>query len=131
MTTKRSRLAALGLLLGALAVGALVGGVGVTMAEHRGVGPGKHRGGRDGYVERLTAELHLSRVQQDSIRAAVERHEPGFDSLWREIRPRFDSLRHGLRAEIRAQLTAEQQQRYAEMLERRDRKYGRRNDDKK
>lgn len=131
MTTKRSRLAALGLLLGAFAVGTLAGGVGVSVAEHRGVGPGKHRGGRDGYVERLTAELRLTTTQQDSIRAALERHEPAFDSLWREIRPRFDSLRHELRAVIRAQLTPEQQQRYAEMLERRDRKYGRRNDDKR
>jgi Spy/CpxP family protein refolding chaperone len=121
MTVHRSRFAAALLLLGVFAAGTVAGGIGVTIAEHRGVGPGRNRGGRDGYVDRLTVLLDLSATQQDSIRAILQRHEPIMDSMWREVRPRFDSVRNEVRAAIRAQLTPEQRQRYNDSLERRSR----------
>ncbi|MEK6598394.1 MAG: hypothetical protein AABY91_08680, partial [Gemmatimonadota bacterium] len=84
-------------------------------------GPG--RGGREGYVERMATELELTVPQQDSIRAILERFEPGMDSLWRDLRPRFDSLRQVARSAIVAQLDSVQQRKYQAMLARRDSLY--------
>ena len=117
----RSRLGAVGLLVAALSLGALVGGIAVSAAEHRDGGPVAHQHGRDGFMARLTEELTLSAPQQDSIRAVLDRHRPAMDSMWQEVRPRFDSVRAIMRGEIRAQLSAEQQSKYQQMIERRER----------
>ena len=117
----RSRLGAMGLLVAAMSVGALVGGIAVSAAEHRGGGPASHRHGRFGVMARLTEELALSREQQDSIRAVLDRHRPEMDSMWQEVRPRFDSVRTIIRGEIRALLSPEQQGKYQQMIERRER----------
>jgi len=117
----RSRLGAVILLLAAMSFGALVGGIAVSAAEHRGGGSVTHRHGRDGVMARLTEELELSSAQQDSIRTVLERHRPEMDSMWQEVRPRFDSVRSIMRGEIRAQLSPEQQTRYQQMIERRER----------
>jgi hypothetical protein len=45
------------------------------------------------------------------------------DSMWGEVRPRFDSLRTLVRDEIRGQLSPEQATKYQEMIERRNREY--------
>jgi hypothetical protein len=45
------------------------------------------------------------------------------DSMWGEVRPRFDSLRTLVRDEIRSQLTPDQAAKYQEMIERRNRDY--------
>lgn len=119
----RSRLGAFGLLLAAFVLGGIVGGVGMTRADSRDeVRPRPGQGGT-AFLTRLTDTLTLSPAQQDSIHAILERHDPVADSLWREVRPRFDSLRTALQDDIRAQLTDDQQRKYNEMLERRDREY--------
>jgi Spy/CpxP family protein refolding chaperone len=117
----RSRLGAVTLLVAAMSVGALVGGIAVSVAEHRGTGPASHNHGRDGYVARLTDQLSLTAAQQDSVRAVLDRHRPEMDSMWQEVRPRFDSVRTIMRGEIRAQLSPEQQQKYQQLIERRER----------
>jgi Spy/CpxP family protein refolding chaperone len=117
----RSRLGAVVLLVAAMSFGALIGGIAVSVAEHRGVGPATHRHGRDGFMARLTEELELTTAQQDSIRTVLDRHRPEMDSMWQEVRPRFDSVRTVMRGEIRAQLTSEQQAKYQQMIERRER----------
>ncbi|HKP27802.1 MAG TPA: hypothetical protein VJU15_00270 [Gemmatimonadales bacterium] len=117
----RSRLGAVGLLVAAMSFGALVGGIAVSAAEHRGGGPIAHRHGRDAFMVRLTEELRLSVEQQDSIRSVLDRHRPQMDSMWQEVRPRFDSVRVIMRGEIRAQLRPEQQTMYQQMIERRER----------
>ena len=118
----KSRLSAAGLLLAAAVVGGVIGAWAASYAEHHGRhGPG--RGGREGYVERMTTELNLTAPQQDSIRAIMQRFEPGMDSLWRDLRPRFDSLRRVARSAIVAQLDPVQQQKYEAMLARRDSPY--------
>ena len=105
----RSRLAAAGLLLAVFALGALAGGVGVSVAEHRRAGVGTQPRGREGMLARPDQRSwSCPGTQQDSIRAILERHEPAMDSMWREVRPRFDSLRGVVRDEIRAQLTPDQ-----------------------
>lgn len=118
----RSRLAAAGLLLAAAAVGAALGAAATSYAEHR-ERDSRGRGGRDGYVDRLTAELTLTAAQQETIRGILLRTEPVMDSMWREIRPRFDSIRLSVRSEIKAQLTPDQLTRYEVMLARRDSTY--------
>lgn len=118
----RSRMSAAGLLLAAAAVGGIVGAVATSYTGHRG-GSGSNRGGHEGYLERMTGELGLSAPQQDSVRAILQRSEPAMDSLWRDIRPRFDSLRQVARNAILAQLDAEQQLKYQAMLARRDSLY--------
>lgn len=118
----KSKVSAAGLLLAAAVVGGIIGAVVTGLADDRG-GRGSSRGGREGYVERMTTELTLSVTQQDSVRAILERFEPAMDSLWRDMRPRFDSLRQVARSAIVSQLNAEQQQKYEAMLARRDSMY--------
>lgn len=125
----RSRLAAAGLLVAVFALGALAGGVGVSVVEHGGLAVSKQPRGREGMLARLTSELELSGTQQDSIRGIFRRHEPAMDSMWREVRPQFDSLRGVVRDEIRVQLTPDQRKKYTAMIERRDREYRERRSD--
>lgn len=112
----RSRLAAAGLLLAVFGVGVLAGMAGVSIAEHRDSGGGSRGRGLEGYLAHLTAELGLSKAQQDSLRDVMDRHKPAMDSMWGEVRPRFDSLRALVRSEIREQLGPAQVARYDSML---------------
>jgi len=125
----RSRLGAVGLLIAAMSFGALVGGIAVSAAEHRDGGPVAHQHGRDGVMARLTEELALSGEQQDSIRAVLNRHRPAMDSMWQEVRPRFDSVRAVMRGEIRVQLSTDQQAKYQQLIERREREQRERKND--
>jgi hypothetical protein len=68
----------------------------------------------------LARELGLSAAQQDSVQAVFERHRPQMEALWREMRPRFDSLRVTVDSEIAVQLTPAQRARFAELSKRLD-----------
>jgi Spy/CpxP family protein refolding chaperone len=114
----RSRVAAAGLLLATFALGAVAGGVGISAAEHRDGSAEKASHGRAGFLARLTEQLDLNQSQRDSICSIFERHKPMMDSMWQEVRPRFDSVRTEMRNEIKAQLTPEQQRLYDELRER-------------
>ncbi len=120
MTNSRSRAAAL--LLATFVAGALVGGAVIGLAERRDDrhGAWRPRHGSEEYLQRLTEGLELTSVQRDSVRAILDRHRDGMESLWREIRPRFETLRDSIRSEIRSQLTPEQRDSYAELLRRHD-----------
>src|SRR5258708_22132574 len=78
-------------------------------------GPGSPEGRRV-----LARELGLTAVQQDSVQAVFERHRPQIEALWREMRPRFDSLRATVDSEIAVQLTPAQRARFAELAKRLD-----------
>jgi Spy/CpxP family protein refolding chaperone len=117
--TKSTRTATL-LLLAAFVLGALAGGAALALyGRPPGMGPG-HSPGSSGYLSRLSKDLELTPVQRDSVGAILERYEPRMDSIWQDIRPRFETVRGELRSDIKAQLTPDQQRRYAELLERRD-----------
>lgn len=97
--------------------------------EWRGMGaPASGRpGGRPGSPEGrrvLARELGLSVAQQDSVQAVFERHRPQMEALWREMRPRFDSLRTTVDSEIAVQLTPAQRARFAELAKRFDGRHG-------
>jgi Spy/CpxP family protein refolding chaperone len=117
--TNSTRTATL-LLLAAFLLGAVAGaGVLALYGRPSRMGPG-HPPGSSGYLSRLEKDLELSPVQRDSIGAILQRFEPRMDSIWLEVRPRFETLRGELRSGINAQLTPEQQRHYAELLERHD-----------
>jgi len=115
--TKSTRTAVL-LLLAAFALG-VVAGIGGLALSHRPPGMG-HPPGSSGYLSRLSKDLDLTPVQRDSVGAILKRFEPRMDSIWQDIRPRFETLKGELRSDINAQLTPDQQRRYAELLERQD-----------
>lgn len=118
--TNSTRTATL-LLVAAFLLGALAGGAALSLATRgRGMGPGGHAQGSSGYLSRLSKDLDLTPVQRDSVAAILKRYEPRMDSIWQDIRPRFDTLRGELRTNISAQLTADQKRHYAELLERHD-----------
>ena len=108
------------LLLSAFLLGAAAGGAALALyGRSPQMGPGRP-GGSSGYLSRLEKDLNLTPVQRDSVGAILERFEPRMDSIWQEVRPRFETLRGELRSDINAQLTPEQQRHYAELLERHD-----------
>jgi len=109
--------------VGMLLLAGLVGGA-VSSAAMIGFGGRRHMGGRghggDPYVEMLARELDLTAAQRDTVRAILDRHRPGMDSIWIDVAPRMKAWREGVRDEIRTHLDSEQQRRYAEYTARRD-----------
>ena len=79
---------------------------------------GGGRRGPDAMVAYLGRELDLSAGQRDSIRAIFTRHKPATEALWAEVRPRFDSLKARVRADIDVQLSPEQRARHQQLIER-------------
>lgn len=113
MMASRGRAAAL---LAAVFLAGMLVGAGV-FALARGPG-GPHP--RREFVDRLTHELNLTPAQHDSVAAILQRRRTSMDSLWREVGPRFETLRVTVRSEIRSQLTPDQQRKFAEMNKRSD-----------
>ena len=66
----------------------------------------------------LARELSLTAAQEDSVRAILERRRPKLEAIWREVRPRFDSVRAAIDAEIAAQLTPSQRTHFEEIRRR-------------
>lgn len=118
--TETSRWKAIGLLLLAGLLGG-VAGSGITAWTVGGYhGRGDHRRGSDWYVELLQRELDLSTTQRDSVQAVLERYAAPMEAVWTDMETRIDSLRSAIRADIRVQLSAEQQARYTEVTARLD-----------
>ncbi len=113
------------LLIAMLLLGTTVGVIGTVVAARNGVGAlhyHKDRGPRGPreFFDRLTRDLALTEVQQDSVQAILEANRAEVDSLWKEMSPRFETLRMRLRSEIRAQLSPAQQITFDEMSRRND-----------
>ncbi|HEY3280316.1 MAG TPA: hypothetical protein VGJ83_07365 [Gemmatimonadales bacterium] len=121
----RSKIAALAL-LGLVFVAGGAAGWGVREGARCET---KSRRGPDAMVDRLTRELTLAPAQRDSVRAIFERHHAEFEALWAAVRPRFDSLKTIVRAEVAAQLSPDQRARYQRLLE--DAEHRRRGDSTK
>lgn len=109
----KSKFAAVALLIAVFIAGGAAG-----WGAREGAKPdSRGRRGPEAMVEHLTRELSLTAIQRDSVRAILERHHPEVEALWAEIRPRFDSIKARVRAEVAAQLTPDQQARYQRLLE--------------
>jgi Spy/CpxP family protein refolding chaperone len=74
----------------------------------------------------LARRLDLSPAQQDSVRAILVRSNAQQQAIWGEVRPRFDSLRSAVRAEINALLTPEQRERHKRLLDELEHRHDRR-----
>jgi Spy/CpxP family protein refolding chaperone len=103
-------------LLAIFVAGGLVGwGIG-TRTGHRGDGGPRWGRGREGGVHSfLKRELDLTPAQEDSVRAIFARHRPQMEALWRQMRPRFDSVRAEIVTEISGQLTPTQRTKFQEV----------------
>lgn len=97
------------LLIAVFLAGALVGGV---VARLRPPMPGRDA---NGMLRHMTEVLDLTQVQQDSIKAVLDRYRPAMDSAWAEVRPRIETVRARIRSDIAVLLTAEQRAKYEEM----------------
>lgn len=72
--------------------------------------------GPDAMTGFLARRLDLSDSQRDSVRAIFARYDPEIRSLLNAVRPRMDSVRAALHAEIDAQLTPTQREQHARLL---------------
>jgi hypothetical protein len=107
----------------ALLVGAFLAGIAVGVIGGRFLGGRFWERGRPtpGHaVEMLSHRLGLRPAQRDSVKAIFERRRPTFDSLWRDVSPRIDSLEHSVSREIEAQLDPDQRTKYTELRRRFD-----------
>lgn len=120
-------------LLVAMALLGLIVGVGGTLvAAHEGVGRLHYHAerpprGPNEYLDRITRDLELTAAQRDSISGILERQRGDIDAIWREVRPRFDSLRTNVRAEMRVLLNPDQQARFDEISRQNDQRRNRGN----
>ena len=108
-STRRAAL----LLVGTFVLGAAVGAAATSYATGDRSGPPRSRGAW--YLDHLTRNLDLSAVQRDSVKAVIGRYTPAMDSLMGEIRPRLDTVRTAMRAEITQFLDDKQRKEYEEM----------------
>lgn len=115
MLPATGRARALLLLLGALLLGVGIGVAGARWWQHGQRAARGERRGNEAYLERLARDLALAPAQRDSVRTILERYAPRMDSVWADVRPRFETLRAEMRSEIERQLTTEQRRAYGEL----------------
>ena len=114
----RSKVLAVGLLAAVFGAGAVSGWAVQAWADGR---PGKPAlRGSERTIHVLTGELDLTATQQDSVRAVFARYKGAMDNVWRDVRPRFDSVRALVRADVMTHLTSAQQSRYRELIAQKD-----------
>ena len=76
-------------------------------------------------VERLAGELSLTSEQRTKVEEILTARRARLETVQREVRERFDTEQQGLRDEIRAVLTPDQQQKF-DANERERGRFGRR-----
>jgi hypothetical protein len=109
------------LLIAVFAGGALAGGAVVGLADRDklpGRQPHHHHTGSSDHIDYMSRKLNLTPAQKDSVQAILERYKPAMDSIWRQLGPRFETIKDSISNEIRRQLTPEQQTAYTEMIRR-------------
>lgn len=114
----RPKLLAVALLAAVFAAGAVSSWAIQAWADGRPGKPGLR--GPERTVLFLAGELDLTAAQQDSVRAVFARYKGAMDNVWRDVRPRFDSVRALVRADVITHLTAAQQARYRELMAKKD-----------
>jgi hypothetical protein len=117
---RRSKLYALALLAGVFVAGVAVGAAVSAAASdtpRRDRGDGRREGS---YADRLARDLELSPVQQESVKAILERYEGPTEAIWADMRPRMDSIRSAIRGEIVGVLDSAQRQEYRMITHRAD-----------
>jgi hypothetical protein len=101
-------------LLAGLLLGVIVGGGAAWWAGAYGF----CAKGPDPYakiLERFNRKLDLTPEQRETIKATLEENREKIKTLRTEVRPRFEEIRAATRAQIRGQLTPEQQTKFDAM----------------
>ncbi len=119
MTTRKSRFAALGLLLLVLASGAAIG----VVVERTWLGAGRATKLTDKErVERLLAkfkkDLTLDAAQEAQMREVMSKGRAAVNAIVARVDPEVQSTRQKTREEITKLLTPAQAERYREMVKR-------------
>ena len=137
----RPKLWASVLLLSVFAAGGAIGGVAsaawdwsrgseATTRRDRSNRDDRSRGG---YAERLEEILSLTPTQRTEVDSILARQQRAMRELWEEVNPKFDDLRHEVRAQIMEILDEVQREQYRELIaqsdRRRDRESGSQNRD--
>lgn len=118
---------AAGLLIGRRMIPEGVSGRGVFRSPMGPAGIGRAGGPPPGVLlERLTRELDLSPDQRTAVEGVLRASRTRVEQLQRDVRERFDAEQRSLRAEIREELTPEQQERFDRWMERAPRGRGQR-----
>ncbi len=105
----RKQFGAAALLVATFAVGAVAGRASSRWGDRD---RGTRQDGRPGqggrFVNTLQRELNLTPVQRDSVQAILKRYDPKMRAVWDGMRPKFDSLRAQVHADIIQILTDDQ-----------------------
>jgi Spy/CpxP family protein refolding chaperone len=101
-------------LVAAFSVGAITGRTSTAWwRSNRGPSPGQREGGErrppgGRFVATLERELKLTPTQRDSVQAIVKAYDPKMRAVYDGMRPKFDSLRAQVHADIMKVLTDDQ-----------------------
>jgi hypothetical protein len=115
----RSTTWAMALLAATFAAGIAVGAGGRALWVRRAAAAAPERArGIDRMMGELNEELHLTPAQSDTVRAVLQRHWTRMSAVWETVRPRFDTLRAAMDAEVSRHLTLEQQVKYRDHVTR-------------
>ncbi|MCH7874059.1 MAG: periplasmic heavy metal sensor [Gemmatimonadetes bacterium] len=98
----RSKLYAVGLLLGVFTAGLVVGGAVSAAWGDRGAAEStaRDRDRHPSYTDRLQQELDLTQDQRDSVERILAGYQSAMRELWTELRPRMDTIRTEVRSHI-------------------------------
>lgn len=74
----------------------------------------------DAYFETLKRELTLNTEQASAMRAILDQTRDDYKAVCADVRPRYDVVRERARGQMRALLTADQQQRFDSIVTQED-----------
>jgi cell division protein FtsN len=107
-----SKRIALAFLVGALAVGWIVGYASAHVLDVRSA----HADTRVSYRDRLGNELGLTPEQRIQLDSVLDKRHRDMTAAWEPVRPALDSIRDRARDEIRDMLSAEQRAAFEQFL---------------
>jgi hypothetical protein len=122
MLMNRSKVLAVVLLVAVFVAGGAVGFVLSGTVRARPTAEPGHRDRRatTSYADRLQRDLNLSPAQHDTVERIVTSYQGHMDRIWAEVRPRMDSLRDDIRAQLMTVLDSTQQVRFRAIIARSD-----------
>ena len=118
----KSKLAAVGLLLGVFASGAVIGGAASAAFGDRPSEKRTRTGGKQrmSYADRLQRDLELTAEQREQIGAVLAIYSDSMDAFWTDVRPRLRGYRTKIREDVAAVLDDTQREIYSAMNDRSD-----------
>ena len=107
----KPRIMAAGLLTTVFLTGAIVGGVSST-AWGGNDDRQRSEGNRKPFAEKLAVELELTAEQRTTLDSVLERRREDMCSIWKELHPRYRSVRDSVRADIANMLQPNQMDKF-------------------